>query len=50
MIIKTAKQLKDLTNNLSKKIGIDQRTLYTKYMLERLLERTTKNKDYLNKY
>lgn len=38
-MIKTAKQLKDLNRNLSKKKSVDAQILMRNYMMERFLER-----------
>lgn len=38
-MIKTAKQLKDLTNNLSKKESLDPQRVFRTYLMERFLER-----------
>ena len=38
-MIKTAKQLKDLIRNLSKKKSVDVQILMRNYMMERFLER-----------
>ena len=38
-MIKTAKQLKDLIRNLSKKKSVDAQILMRNYMMERFLER-----------
>lgn len=38
-MIKTAKQLKDLNRNLSKKKSADAQILMRNYMMERFLER-----------
>ena len=43
-MIKTAKQLKDLIRNLSKKKSVDAQILMRNYMMERFLERISLSK------
>ncbi len=49
MMIKTARQLKDLIRNLSKKNSADAQTLMRNYMLERFLERISVS-DYKDRF
>lgn len=42
--MKTARQLKDLIRNLSKKTGVDSQILIRQYMMDHLLERISQTR------
>jgi hypothetical protein len=48
-VIKTAKQLKDLIRNLSKRESADAQILMRNFMMERFLERISQS-EYRNKF